>query len=171
MDLCKSFLHWSCWKVSAVAYGIHTLKHITYSWEKMGFSSESLSLPKLFPITASCEMAESFLPGSSLMKECSFRDKSGVRKTDSNPCLSLLFSYFLFRLCKLQGVLMQMASTCYSLYLRIVRLKNPVLPAIWLRMRDRKNKEILSGWYFAYPGCYFPHLDIRQLDSLISDKC
>lgn len=135
----------------------------------MAFSSESLRHPKLSPITVSREMAERFLPGSSLKKECSFRQKPGVKKSDLNPCLSLLFGYFFFKLCKLQGALMQMVFTCYSLYLRTVRLKNPVLPGIQLRTRDGKNKEILSGWYFPYLNATF-HTRTQAIRLFISNR-
>lgn len=54
---------------------------------------------------------------------------------------------------------MQMACTCYKLYLRIVRLKHPVLPAIQLRTTDRKNTEIPS-MAFSIPR----HQAIRFFD-------
>jgi len=70
--------------------------------------------------------------------------------------LAVSFGCFLFRLYRLQGILIQMAFICCSFYLKIGRLKNSVLPAIQLSMRDRRKKEILSG-------CHFPYLETRAI--------
>lgn len=81
--------------------------------------------------------------------------RSEKNRFKSSLILALSFGYFLFRLYKLQGVLIQMAFIC-CFYLRIGRLNNSGLLAIQVSTRDRRNKEILSG-------CHFPYLETRGI--------
>lgn len=129
--------------------------------KRWGFLQKVRDFQTFFLLQHHVRWQKAFYLGLALRKNAFSERNEEWKKTDLNPCLSLLFGYFLFRVCKLQGVVMQISSTCYSSNCQIK--KSSASSYTVKDETERTRKFCLDGIFYTWMPLSIPEHEVIRL--------